>query len=69
MLISLAVALLMIACSMITYLGKIKAPRIFKLVAEFVYLEAYNAVLVLLYLIPLIAAIPALIYQIVRLFK
>lgn len=69
MLISLAVALLVIACSMITYLGKIKAPRIFKLVAEFVYLEAYNAVLVLLYLIPLIAAIPALIYQIVRLFK
>ena len=44
---------------------KLKVPALLKMCAAFIYLELYNIVIVAMFLIPVVAAIPALIYQIV----
>lgn len=53
--------------SISTYLKftKLKVPALLKMCAAFIYLELYNIVIVAMFLIPVVAAIPALIYQIV----
>ena len=64
MLISLATLIMMIASALILKFTKLKVPALLKMCAAFIYLELYNIV-VAMFLIPVVAAIPALIYQIV----
>ena len=65
MLISLATLIMMIASALILKFTKLKVPALLKMFAAFIYLELYNIVIVAMFLIPVVAAIPALIYQIV----
>ena len=65
MLISLATLIMMIASALILKFTKLKVPALLKMCAAFIYLELYNIVIVVMFLIPVVAAIPALIYQIV----
>lgn len=65
MLISLATLIMMIASALILKFTKLKVPALLKMCAAFIYLELYNIVVVAMFLIPVVAAIPALIYQIV----
>ena len=65
MLISLATLIMMIASALILKFTKLKMPALLKMCAAFIYLELYNIVIVAMFLIPVVAAIPALIYQIV----
>lgn len=65
MLISLATLIMMIASALILKFTKFKVPALLKMCAAFIYLELYNIVIVAMFLIPVVAAIPALIYQIV----
>lgn len=65
MLISLATLIMMIASALILKFTKLKVPALLKMCAAFIYLELYNIVIVAMFLIPIVAAIPALIYQIV----
>ncbi len=65
MLISLATLIMMIASALIMKFTKLKVPALLKMCAAFIYLELYNIVIVAMFLIPVVAAIPALIYQIV----
>ena len=65
MLISLATLIMMIASALILKFTKLKVPALLKMCAAFIYLELYNIVIVAMILIPVVAAIPALIYQIV----
>lgn len=65
MLISLATLIMMIASALILKFTKLKVPALLKICAAFIYLELYNIVIVAMFLIPVVAAIPALIYQIV----
>lgn len=65
MLISLATLIMMIATALILKFTKLKVPALLKMCAAFIYLELYNIVIVAMFLIPVVAAIPALIYQIV----
>ncbi len=65
MLISLATLIMMIASALILKFTKLKVPALLKMCAAFIYLELYNIVIVAMFLIPAVAAIPALIYQIV----
>lgn len=65
MLISLATLIMMIASALILRFTKLKVPALLKMCAAFIYLELYNIVIVAMFLIPVVAAIPALIYQIV----
>ena len=65
MLISLATLIMMIASALILKFTKLKVPALLKMCAAFIYLEFYNIVIVAMFLIPVVAAIPALIYQIV----
>ena len=65
MLISLATFIMMIASALILKFTKLKVPALLKMCAAFIYLELYNIVIVAMFLIPVVAAIPALIYQIV----
>jgi uncharacterized membrane protein YfhO len=65
MLISLATLIMMIASALILKFTKLKVPALLKMCAAFIYLELYNIVIVAMFLIPVVAAIPALIYQIV----
>ena len=65
MLISLATLIMMIASALILKFTKLKVPTLLKMCAAFIYLELYNIVIVAMFLIPVVAAIPALIYQIV----
>ena len=64
-LISLATLVMMIASALILKFTKLKVPALLKMCAAFIYLELYNIVIVAMFLIPVVAAIPALIYQIV----
>lgn len=65
MLISLATLIMMIASALILKFTKLKVPALLKMCAAFIYIELYNIVIVAMFLIPVVAAIPALIYQIV----
>lgn len=65
MLISLTTLIMMIASALIMKFTKLKVPALLKMCAAFIYLELYNIVIVAMFLIPVVAAIPALIYQIV----
>ena len=65
MLISLSTLIMMIASALILKFTKLKVPALLKMCAAFIYLELYNIVIVAMFLIPVVAAIPALIYQIV----
>lgn len=65
MLISLATLIMIIASALILKFTKLKVPALLKMCAAFIYLELYNIVIVAMFLIPVVAAIPALIYQIV----
>ena len=65
MLISLATLIMMIASALTLKFTKLKVPALLKMCAAFIYLELYNIVIVAMFLIPVVAAIPALIYQIV----
>ena len=65
MLISLTTLIMMIASALILKFTKLKVPALLKMCAAFIYLELYNIVIVAMFLIPVVAAIPALIYQIV----
>ena len=65
MLISLATLIMMIESALILKFTKLKVPALLKMCAAFIYLELYNIVIVAMFLIPVVAAIPALIYQIV----
>ena len=65
MLISLATLIMLIASALILKFTKLKVPALLKMCAAFIYLELYNIVIVAMFLIPVVAAIPALIYQIV----
>ena len=65
MLIFLATLIMMIASALILKFTKLKVPALLKMCAAFIYLELYNIVIVAMFLIPVVAAIPALIYQIV----
>lgn len=65
MLISLATLIMMIASALILKFTKLKVPALLKMCAAFIYLELYNIVIVAMFLIPVVVAIPALIYQIV----
>ena len=65
MLISLAKLIMLIASALILKFTKLKVPALLKMCAAFIYLELYNIVIVAMFLIPVVAAIPALIYQIV----
>ena len=65
MLISLVTLIMMIASALILKFTKLKVPALLKMCAAFIYLELYNIVIVAMFLIPVVAAIPALIYQIV----
>ena len=65
MLISLATLIMMIASALILKFTKLKVPALLKMCAAFIYLQLYNIVIVAMFLIPVVAAIPALIYQIV----
>lgn len=65
MLISLATLIMMIASALILKFTKLKVLALLKMCAAFIYLELYNIVIVAMFLIPVVAAIPALIYQIV----
>ena len=65
MLISLATLIMMIASALILKFTKLKVPALLKMCAAFIYLELYNIVIIAMFLIPVVAAIPALIYQIV----
>lgn len=65
MLISLATLIMMIASALILKFTKLKVPALLKMCAAFIYLELYNIIIVAMFLIPVVAAIPALIYQIV----
>lgn len=65
MLISLATLIMMIASALILKFTKLKVPALLKMCAAFIYLELYNIVIVVMFLIPVVVAIPALIYQIV----
>lgn len=65
MLISLATLIMMIASALILKFTKLKVPALLKMCAAFIYLELYNIVIVAMFLIPVVAVIPALIYQIV----
>ena len=65
MLISLATLIMMIASALILKFTKLKVPALLKMCAAFIYLELYNIVIVAMFLIPVVAAILALIYQIV----
>ena len=65
MLISLATLIMMIASALILKFTKLKVQALLKMCAAFIYLELYNIVIVAMFLIPVVAAIPALIYQIV----
>ena len=65
LIISLAVLIITILCVVINHFKKINVPNIFKYCGEFVYFQLLNAVVVAMFLIPVIAAVPALIYQII----
>ncbi len=65
LLISLATLFIVVVCVIINHFKKINVPNVFKYCGEFVYFQILNAVVVGMFLIPAIAAIPALIYQIV----
>ena len=65
MLISLATLIMMKASALILKFTKLKVPALLKMCAAFIYLELYTIVIDAMFLIPVVAAIPALIYQIV----
>lgn len=62
-LISLATLLLLFVCLVIHHFKKVKIPAWIQYCAIFIYLQLYNAVVLFMFLIPAIAAIPALLYQ------
>jgi uncharacterized membrane protein YfhO len=64
-LISFAVILILLVCLIINHFKKIKMPAWIEYCALFVYLQLYNAVIVFMFLIPVLCSIPALIYQLV----
>lgn len=63
LLISLATLLILMFCLVIHHFKRISVPRWIQYCAVFVYLQIYNAVLVAMFILPAVAAIPAFIYQ------
>ena len=64
-LISLATLLLMFVCLVIHHFKRIRIPAWIQYCAIFIYLQLYNAVVLFMFIIPTIAAIPAYAYQVV----
>lgn len=64
-LISLGVLLVLLVCLVIHHFKQIRVPAWIQYCALFIYLQLYNAVLVAMFILPAVAAIPALIYQLV----
>lgn len=65
LLITLATLLILLVCLIIDHFKKIKVPVWIEYCAVFVWIQLLNAVAVVMFVIPVIAAIPALLYQIV----
>jgi len=66
MLITIIMGILVLFGLIVNHFNRVKIPAVFQYIALFIYLELYNAVIVLMFLIPSIAAIPAFIYHLVR---
>lgn len=65
MLITLAILLVIAVCFVINHFKRIRVPKVFEYVAVFIYLQAYNAVIVAMFILPLVAVIPAFFYQLI----
>lgn len=65
LLLSLATLLIMFVCLVIHHFKKIKIPAWIEYCAVFVWLQLYNAVVLFMFIVPVVAAVPALLYQIV----
>ena len=65
MLITLAVIVLLLLCVILDHFKKLQVPALFKYCAVFIYLQLYNAIVVAMFILPVIAVVPAFIYQIV----
>jgi uncharacterized membrane protein YfhO len=65
LLVSLATLLIVLMCVVVNYFSHVKVALIIKYCALFLYLQLYNAVIVFMFIIPLLAVIPAFIYQLV----
>lgn len=65
LLISLAMLLIVLVCAAFKHYRGYTVPVVLRYIAGFVYVEVMNVVAVCVFLIPCIAAIPAIIYQIV----
>ncbi len=68
MMISLAFLLLTAICVVINYFKTIKIPAWIRYCALFVYLQLFNVVVVMMFLIPALAAVPAFLYQLIQKF-
>lgn len=65
LLITLATLLILVVCLVIDHFKKINVPAWIQYCAVFVWLQLLNAVAVAMFLIPVIAAVPAFLYQII----
>ena len=65
LLISVAVLLLIVVFGTFKHFKGYTVPTALRYIAVFIYLEVINAVAVFMFMLPVIAAIPAVIYQIV----
>lgn len=65
LIISLAVLLLTVIFGMFKHIKKYTVPAPLRYIAGFIYLEVINAAAVFVFIIPCVAAIPAVIYQLV----
>ncbi len=65
LLISLATLVIVVICLALARFKRFDVPKLFKYCAAFIYLEIYNIVIVAMFIVPVIAAVPAFIYQIV----
>ena len=65
LLITLATLLILVVCLVIDHFKKINVPAWIQYCAVFVWLQLLNAVVVAMFLIPVIAAVPAFLYQII----
>ena len=65
LLITLATLLILVVCLVIDHFKKINVPAWIQYCAVFVWLQLLNAVVVAMFLVPVIAAVPAFLYQII----
>lgn len=65
LLISLGTLLLLLVCVVINHFKRINVPKWMQYIALFIYLQLYNIVVVAMFLLPSIAAVPVFIYQLV----